>query len=76
MYDYEIWQMDVKTTFVKGELKKDVYMTQHVGFTPAPDHNKVCKLQRFIFGLKQASRSWNIRCNNILKMLDFVRYEE
>ena len=32
-YDYEIWQMDVKTTFLKGNLTEDVYMTQPEGFT-------------------------------------------
>ncbi|XP_019418553.1 PREDICTED: uncharacterized protein LOC109329337 [Lupinus angustifolius] len=44
-HDYEIWQMDVKTAFLNGELKEDVYMTQPEGFTPMSDHNKVCKLQ-------------------------------
>ena len=44
-YDHEIWQMDVKTIFLNGELKKDMYMTQQEGFTSLSDHNKVCKLQ-------------------------------
>ena len=42
-YDYEIWQMDVKTTFLKGNLSKDVYMTQPKVFIPG-DGNKVHKL--------------------------------
>ena len=58
-YDYEIWQMDVKTTFLNGNLTEDVYMTQLEGFI-SNDGSKVCKLQRSIYGLKQASRSWNI----------------
>ena len=57
--DYEIRQMNVKTTFRKGNLSKDVCMTQSKVFTPI-NGNKVCKLQRSIYGLKQASRSWNI----------------
>ena len=58
--DYEIWKMDVKMTFRKGNLSKDVCMTQPEVFTTR-NGNKVCKLQRSIYGLKQASRSWNIR---------------
>ena len=54
--DYEIWQMDVKTAFRKGNLSKDMCMTQSKVLTPRYG-NKVCKLQRSIYGLKQASRS-------------------
>ena len=54
-YDYEIWQMDVKKTFLNGNLLEDVYMTQPEGFFDPKYSNRVCKLQRSIFGLKQAS---------------------
>ncbi|GJU77077.1 retrotransposon protein, putative, ty1-copia subclass [Tanacetum coccineum] len=67
-YDYEIWQMDVKTAFLNGYLDDDIYMVQPKGFIDPnegfvdPKHpRKVCKLQRSIYGLKQASRSWNKR---------------
>ncbi|GKB47350.1 retrotransposon protein, putative, ty1-copia subclass [Tanacetum coccineum] len=56
-YDYEIWQMDVKTTFLKDHISEDVYMVQPAGFVDPKYPNKVCKLQRSIYGLKQASRS-------------------
>ena len=58
-YDYEIWKMDVKTVFLNGNLTEEVYMTQPEGFISGSG-SKVCKLQRSIYGLKQASRSWNI----------------
>ena len=58
-YDYEVWQMDVKSAFPNGNHSKDVYMTQPEGFI-SKDDSKVCKLQRSIYGLKQISRSWNI----------------
>ena len=58
-YDYEIWQMDVKMTFINGNLSEEVYMTQHEGFI-SQNGSKVSKLHRSIYGLKQPSRSWNI----------------
>ena len=56
-YDYEIWQMDVKTAFLNGFLKEELYMMQPEGFVDPKNANKVCKLQRSIYGLVQASRS-------------------
>lgn len=75
-YDYEIWQMDVKTAFLNGNLEEDVYMTQPEGFTVSEAARKVCKLHRSIYGLKQASRSWNLRFNEAIKEFDFIRNEE
>ena len=54
--DYEIWQMDVKTTFLNGNLKAQVYIIQPEGFI-SEDESKLCKLYKSIYGLKQASRS-------------------
>ena len=50
-YDYKIWQMDMKMVFLNGNLTKDVYKTQLEGLT-CTDGDKVCKLQRSIYGLK------------------------
>ena len=47
--------MDVKTAFLNRELKEEVYMIQPEGFTSI-NELKVCKLNRSIYGLKQASR--------------------
>ena len=69
-YDYEIWQMDVKTAFLNGNLTEEVYMTQPEGFTSGSG-SKVCKLQRSIDRLKQASRSWNIRFDETIKEFGF-----
>ena len=43
-HDYEIWQMDVKTEFLNGNLLEDVYMTQPEGFVQPKNSGKVCKL--------------------------------
>ena len=75
-YDYEIWQMDVKTAFLNGNLLEDVYMTQPEGFVQSKDSNKVCKLQRSIYGLKQASRSWNLRFDESVKEFGFIKNED
>nr|GFA79676.1 retrotransposon protein, putative, Ty1-copia subclass [Tanacetum cinerariifolium] len=71
-YDYEIWQMDVKTTFLNGYLDEDIYMVQLEGFVDPNHPRKVCKLQRSIYGLKQASRSLNKRFNEEIKRFGFT----
>ena len=73
-FDYEIWQMDVKTVFLNGFLKEELYMMQPKGFVDPKNANKVCKLQRSIYGLVQASRSWNKRFDEVIKA--FGRSEE
>ena len=75
-HDYEIWQMDVKTAFLKGNLLEDVYMTQPEGFVQPKNSGKVCKLQRSIYGLKQASQSWNLRFDESVKGFGFVKNED
>ena len=70
-YDYEIWKMDVKTAFLNGNLDESIYMVQPEGFVAQGQEQKVCKLQRSIYGLKQASRSWNIRFDTTIKSYNF-----
>ena len=68
---YEIWQMDVKTAFLNGFIKEELYMMQPEGFVDPKVANKVCKLQQSICGLVQASRSWNIRSDKLIKAYSF-----
>ena len=72
-YDYEIWQMDVKTAFLNGYLKEELYMMQPEGFVDPKGANKVCKLQWSIYGLVQASRSWNIHFDSVIKAFGFIQ---
>ena len=67
--------MDVKTAFLNGELTKKVYMIQPEGVT-STDESKVCKLQRFIYGLKQASQSWNMHFDKVIKTYGFIKNRE
>ncbi|KAK2429799.1 secreted RxLR effector protein [Trifolium repens] len=75
-HDYEIWQMDVKTAFLNGNLLEDVYMTQPEGFDIPNEAHKICKLQRSIYGLKQASRSWNLRFDETVTKYGFIKNED
>ena len=72
-YDYEIWKMDVKTAFLNGFLKEELYMMQPEGFVDPTNADKVCKLQHSIYGLVQASRSWNIRFDEMIKVFGFTQ---
>lgn len=72
-YDYEIWQMDVKTAFLNGVLTETVFMTQPEGFEDPKNAKKVCKLKKSIYGLKQASRSWNIRFDEAVSDFGFIK---
>ncbi|KAK9187740.1 hypothetical protein WN944_019139 [Citrus x changshan-huyou] len=71
--DYEIWQMDVKTAFLNRHLKENIYMQQPDGFIQKGQEHMVCKLQRSIYRLKQASRSWNIIFDQAIKSLGFIQ---
>ncbi|GJT00896.1 retrovirus-related pol polyprotein from transposon TNT 1-94 [Tanacetum coccineum] len=53
-----IYQMDVKMTFLNGELKEEVYVSQPEGFVNHDNPSHVYKLKKALYGLKQAPRAW------------------
>ena len=61
-----------KTAFLNGLIKEELYMMRPEGFVNPKGANKMCKLQRSIYGLVQASRSWNIRFDELIKAYDFI----
>ena len=74
--DLELYQMDVKTAFLNGELDEEIYMDQPLGFESKEQECKVCKLKRSIYGLKQASRQWNIKFHQAIQRDGFTMMEE
>jgi len=74
--DLELYQMDVKTAFLNGELNDEIYIDQPLGFKTKGQERKVCKLKRSIYGLKQASRQWNIKFHQVILKDGFTMMEE
>jgi len=72
-YNLEIYQLDVKTTFLHGYIDEDIYMSIPEGLsTPS---NLVCKLIKSLYGLKQSSRAWYMRFDAYLIQQGFLRLE-
>nr|GEY99592.1 retrovirus-related Pol polyprotein from transposon TNT 1-94 [Tanacetum cinerariifolium] len=55
---FTVFQMDVKTAFLHGSLKEDMYVCQPKGFIDADHPSHVYKLNKALYGLKQAPRAW------------------
>jgi len=70
---WEIHHLDVKTAFLHGELKETVYVTQPEGFKEKGHEDKVYKLNKALYGLRQAPRAWNNKLNRVLKELKFEK---
>ena len=58
--------MDVKTTFLNGNLDEEIYMEQPEGFAKKGKKHLACKLKKSIYGLKQASKQWYLRFNDTI----------
>ncbi|GJR40311.1 ribonuclease H-like domain, reverse transcriptase, RNA-dependent DNA polymerase [Tanacetum coccineum] len=70
---WEVHHLDVKSAFLHGDLKEEVYVTQPEGFVKRQDNGKVYRLIKALYGLRQAPRAWNIKLDNTLKSLDFKK---
>ena len=67
-----IHHMDVKTTFLNGELEEEIYMDQLDGLVAKGQEGKVCKLLKSLYGLKQAPKQWHEKFDRSLTSVSFV----
>nr|GFB94966.1 retrovirus-related Pol polyprotein from transposon TNT 1-94 [Tanacetum cinerariifolium] len=70
---FTVFQMDVKTAFLHGSLKEDVYVCQPKGFIDADHPSHVYKLKKALYGLKQAPRAWYDELSKFLLQNHFFK---
>jgi hypothetical protein len=72
-FDLEIEYMDVKTTFLHGDLEEKIYIKQPEGFVVKSKQELVCKLKRSLYGLNKSPRIWYQKFDTYILSLGFVR---
>jgi hypothetical protein len=63
--------MDLKSAFLNGDLKEEVYVHQPAGFAIPNKEGKVLRLRKALYGLRQAPRAWNAKLDSTLKAMGF-----
>jgi hypothetical protein len=71
--NFKVYQMDVKSAFLNGDLEEEVYMEKPEGFSLTNNANNVCKLKKSLYGLKQAPRAWYYRLDKFLQDKGFKK---
>ena len=66
-----MFQMDVKTAFLNGNIDQEVFIEQPEGFVLHSRESHVCRLRKALYGLKQAPRVWYERIDGFLKDLGY-----
>lgn len=66
-------QLDVKSAFLNGELKEEVYLEQPEGFVLKGKEHLVCRLKKALYGLKQTPRSWYEKIDSFFLQLGYNR---
>ena len=69
---WSLRQMDVKNTFLHGDLKEEIYMSPPPGMFKTPS-SEVCRLRRSLYGLKQAPRAWFDKFRSTLLDFHFIQ---
>jgi len=70
-YDLELHQMDVKIVFLNGDNEEMIYMVQPENFVSSDSKSMICKLNKSMDGLKQASRQWYYKFHQVITSYDF-----
>ncbi|CAL5335650.1 unnamed protein product [Camellia sinensis] len=71
--DWSLHQLDVKNAFLNGDLEEEVYMDIPAGLETTSNFNKVCRLRKSLYGLKQSPRAWFERFTKAVKGYGFVQ---
>ena len=69
--DLELHQMDVKIMFLNGDINETIFMVQPENFVLEYPKRMVCKLTKFIYELKQASREWYHKFHQVILSFGF-----
>ena len=64
--DFHFEQLDVKKTFLHGDLKEEIYMQQPQGYEVKGKENLVCRLKKSLYGLMQAPRQWYLNFDRFM----------
>ena len=72
-FDFEVEQMEVKTTFLHRDLEEEIYMKQLEGFAVKGKKEHICKLKKSLYGLKQSPRMWYQKFDTFIRGLGFTR---
>ena len=72
-HKWKVFQMDVKSAFLNGVLKEEVYVEQPPGYEVKGEEHKVFRLKRSLYGLKQAPRAWYSRIDSYLMRNGFSK---
>lgn len=75
-FDLKIDHLDVQTAFLNGDLREEIYMQQPEGFMCPGSENKVYRLRKAVYGLKQASRSWYEKVKDVLLSLGYTQCKQ
>lgn len=72
-FGWDLFQLNVKNSFLHGDLHETVYMQQPPGFMVEGESNKVCILKKSIYGLRQSPRAWFDKFSSLMFQFGFVR---
>lgn len=69
----KVKHLDIKSAFLNGEIKDEIYMQQPEGYVKKGKQDYVLKLKKSIYGLKQSARAWNKKINELLTSKGYTR---
>ena len=73
MSSWPLYQLDIKNAFLHDDLSEEVYMEQPPGFVAHGESSLVCRLHRYLYGLKQSRRAWFGRFSSVVQEFDMTR---